>query len=371
MPLRLKGKKKEKSRGFIVHQKIYFILCMSFLILTSCGEKTQTTEETIRTVKTFHISGPEEVAQRSFPGKVDASKKADLAFLVPGKIIEFPVKAGDQVEQGQVIAKLDPKDFEIIVQETKTKAEYEKAQLERKATLVEKQFVSKAEYEAQKTSYDVAVANLETAQQNLIYATLLAPFPGEVSVRYVENYQTIKVNEPIIRLQNRDLIDINVQIPENVAISFNKASNPQISAEFDSAPGTRYPVKVKEVSSKADPETQTYKLTLIMPAPSGLNIFPGMTATVYVSFNLPTETKNGKYMIPISAVFGDEQNNSYVWVLDPLTGSIKKQQVKLGPLENESVSVIEGLSPGMDIVAAGAKFLTEGMKVRALPVQGE
>ncbi len=339
---------------------------MCLLAVTGCTDEKQTKTHEIRPVKVFHISGPEEIVQRSFPGKVDASSKADLAFLVAGKIIEFPVKEGQKIEKGQLVAKLDPKDFEIAVQEAKSKAEYEKAQLERKTTLVEKGFVSKSEFEAQRTASRVADTNLDTAKQNLTYATLVAPFSGEISTRYVDNFQTVKVNEPIVRLQNRDNIDIIVQVPESIAIHYKEGSNTGIEVEFDSAPGKHYSASVKEVSAKADPDTQTYKATLIMPAPEGLNILPGMTATVFVKFQSTTGTNTGQYMIPASAVFADEKNNSYVWVIDPKTNEIFKHPIKIGKLENESIQVTEGLSPGMDIVAAGAKFLMDGEKVRPL-----
>jgi RND family efflux transporter MFP subunit len=349
-----------------VNQKIYLILFICLLSITGCSEEKQPKTHEIRPVKVFHISGPEEVVQRSFPGKVDASSKADLAFLVPGKIIEFPVKEGQKVEKGQLIAKLDPRDFEIAVEEAKSKAEYEKAQLERKTTLVEKGFVSKSEFEAQRTASRVANTNLDTAKQNLAYATLVAPFSGEISTRYVDNFQTVKVNEPIVRLQNRDNIDIIIQVPESLAINYKQESNINVEAEFDSAPGKRFQATVKEVSSKADPDTQTYKAKLTMPAPQGLNILPGMTATVFVKFQSAAGQNTGQYMIPASAIFADEKNNSYVWVIDPKTNEIYKHLIKIGQLENESIQVTEGLSPGMDIVAAGAKFLMDGEKVRPL-----
>lgn len=339
---------------------------MSLLIVTGCGEKEQTKTHEVRPVKVFHIAGPEEVVQRSFPGKVDASSKADLAFLVAGKIIEFPVKEGQKVEKGQLIAKLDPKDFEIALEEAKSKAEFEKAQYERKKTLVEKGFVSKSEFEAQKTASRVADANLDTAKQNLEYATLVAPFAGEISSRYVDNFQTIKVNEPIVRLQNRDNIDIIIQVPESLAINYKKGSNINIEAEFDSASEKRFAATIKEISATADPDTQTYKTTLTLPAPQGLNILPGMTATVFVKFQSVTGTNTGQYVIPASAVFADEKNNSYVWVIDPKTNEIFKHPIKIGKLENDSIEVTEGLSTGMDIVAAGAKFLMDGEKVRPL-----
>ena len=345
---------------------IFFILSLSTLLFTGCKQEEKDQQESTRTAKVFHIEEQQASFNRSFPGKVEASKKADLAFLVEGKIIEFPVKEGDQVKKGQLIAKLDPKDFEIILKETKSKVEFAKIELDRTTQLLKQGFSTQQKYDAEKTRYDTAVANRDTAQQNLEYSELRAPFDGEVAERYVENFQTVRLKEPIVALHNRDSIDIIVQVPESLAIRAKKGKPSKVEVEFDSAPGTRYPVEVKEISSKPNPETQTYKVTLTMIAPKEVNILPGMTATVFLQIKLEDEERKGNYRVPVTAVFSDEQKNSYVWVIDPKTQLIKKQPVTVESIEKESIIVTGGLSPGMDIVAAGAKVLREGMKIRPL-----
>lgn len=340
------------------------IFCLSSLIVTGCKQEKPSQEEATRTVKVFHVSEQEASFQRNLPGKVEASEKADLAFLVAGKIIEFPVKKGDTVKQGQLVAKLDPKDFEIALKEMTSKVELAKVQLDRSAELLRQGFAPQSRYDEDKTKYEVAVTNRDTAQQNFNYSELRAPFEGEIAERYVENYQTVRVKEPIVALHNRDNIDIVVQVPENIAIRAQKGRNPNLEVEFDSAPGTRYPVTLKEISSKPDPETQTYKVTLTMIAPKELNVLPGMTATVFLKIIRSAEESKGQFKVPVTAVFSDEHKKSYVWVIDPATHLIKKQPVTVDAIEKDTVLVTGGLSPGVDIVAAGAKVLREGMKVR-------
>jgi RND family efflux transporter MFP subunit len=343
---------------------LIFSLCA--FLSSGCRQEETNKQEPIRPVKVFNITEPEEFFQRSFPGKVEASEKADLAFLVDGKIIEFPVKKGDRVKQGQMIAKLDPKDFEIALQKATSQVELAKIQLDRSAELLKQGFAPQSRYDKDKTDYDVAVANRDTAQQNFDYSELRAPFDGEVAERYVENYQTVRVKEPVVALHNRDSIDIVIQVPESLAIRAQKGKNSDIVAEFDSALGNRYPVTLKELSSKPDPNTQTYKVTLTMGAPKDLNILPGMTATIFLKLKVSEGDQKGQYKIPVTAVFSDEHKNSYVWVIEPNTDIIKKQPVTVAALEKESAVITSGLSPGMMIIAAGAKVLREGMKVRPL-----
>jgi RND family efflux transporter MFP subunit len=335
-------------------------------MLTGCGQEEEKKPEVIRPVKIFHITTAASGSMRSFPGKVDASEKADLSFRVPGKIIEFPIKEGDKLKKGELIAKLDPKDYQIALDGAKSQAEYAKVQLERYAKQLEEKFISQSKYDQKKTENDVAQSNLDTATKNLEYTQLQAPFDGEIAARYVENFQTVKEKEPIVRLHNRTNIDVTVQIPESVIIKAKGKTNNSMEAEFDSVPGKRYPAQIKEISSQPDPDTQTYKVTLTLPAPEKLNILPGMTATIYVHFNFAEGPNKTVFMVPTSAIFADEKGVSSVWIIDPTTQAVTKRNVKMGQLEGENTPITEGLATGDTIVSAGVKFLREGMKVRPL-----
>jgi RND family efflux transporter MFP subunit len=343
---------------------------MMTLFLTGCGETPLKEKSNIQSVKVFHIEGPEDVAQRSFPGIVEASEKADLSFLVTGQLIELPVKEGEQVKKGQLVARLDPTDYEIAVGEAKSKAELAEVNLDRTRKLLEKQFASQKEYDALKTAADVAEAKLKIAQQNVKYTKLYASFSGEIAKKYVENFQNILAKKPIVRLQNREIIDIKVQIPESFVIRSDRIQKGAFEAEFETAPGSRYKVKVKESSTQANPETQTYSVTFTLPNPKDLNVLPGMTAIIHTKFQLIKGKEDKIFTIPISAVFSDKKGTSYVWVILPSTHTLKKKEVKVSRLSGEGAVVTAGLSPGQDIVAAGAEFVKEGMKVEPFENSG-
>lgn len=329
-----------------------------------CGETPPEEKRSIQLVKVFHVPGAEDVTQRSFPGIVEASEKVDLSFLVPGQIIEFLLKEGEKVQKGQLIARLDPTDYEIAVGEAKSRDEQAQAQLERTTKLLAKQFASQKEYDARKTAADVAQAKLKLAQQNVKYTRLFASFSGEIAKKYVENFQNVLAKKPIVRLQNREIIDIKVQIPENLVIRSNRVQNGVFEAEFETAPGSRYKTEVKEISTQANPETQTYSVTFTLSNPKDLNVLPGMTAIIHARFQLVKSKEEQIFTIPISSVFNDKKGKSYVWVIIPSTHTLKKQEVKISRLTGEGAVVTAGLSSGQDIVAAGAEFVKEGMKVK-------
>lgn len=345
-------------------------LLITTLLLVGCRETPRQKKDIVQLVKVFHIEGPQDAAQRSFPGIVEASQKADLSFLVAGQLIEFPVKEGEQVTEGQLIARLDSTDYEVALGEAKSKAQLAEVNLDRTRKLLEKDFAPQKEYDALKTAADVANANLKLAEQNVKYTKLYASFAGEIAITYVENYQNILAKQPIVKLQNRDAIDIKVQIPEILVIRSDQLQNGVFEAEFETAPDSQYVAKVKEASTQANPETQTYSVTFTLANPKDLNVMPGMTAIIHAKVQFPKDIKEQIYTIPISSVFSDEKGTSYVWVILPSTHTLKKQEVKISRLAGEGAVVTAGLSPGQDIVAAGAEFVKEGMKVKPLEKLG-
>jgi RND family efflux transporter MFP subunit len=137
-------------------------------------------------------------------------------------------------------------------------------------------------------------------------------------------------------------------------------------AEFAAAPGRQFPLTIKEYATRADPRTQTYQVTLQMPRPKGINILPGMTATVHGS--PPVEQKgDDRFVVPAIAVFADEAGTSHVWVVDKDTMKVHKRKVTSGDLTGtDSIRIIDGLRPGEMIAVAGASQLREGMQVRAM-----
>jgi multidrug efflux pump subunit AcrA (membrane-fusion protein) len=96
------------------------------------------------------------------------------------------------------------------------------------------------------------------------------------------------------------------------------------------------------------------------------NVFAGMTADVSL---VERTLRDDIFMVPVSAVFGDETGAKSVWVLDESTMRPEKRDVELGEMSGESVIVANGLNPGETIIIAGAHAVREGKEVR--PVTDE
>ncbi len=346
-----------------------FIIFTSVTLLTSCSREQEApaAREVIRPVKTMVILGPEGTRSRQFPGSVRAADRVDLAFQVHGPLIELPIKQGETVKKGQLLARLDPRDFQSNVNSAEAQFTEANANYERGKELVKDGFISKSEFDKLKARFDVARADRNIAKKALEDTRLRAPFSGVVARRYVDNFQDVRAKQEIMSLQDISTIEIVVDAPERVVAKTGGEVTAKLVALFESAPGRQYELELKEFATEADPKTQTFQYVLTMPQPDNSNILPGMTATVLATRSQAKKASDEPeiYVIPALAVFADEGGRSHVWVVKPETTTVTRRQVTTGDLTGtESIQIVDGLSSGDMIAVAGVTQLREGMKIR-------
>src|SRR5262245_8527129 len=204
---------------------------VSILAFSGCGRQAPSiSPEVVRPVRTMILGVAPESGRRAFPGQAEANEEADLSFRLAGSLIELSANTGDKVKKGQVLAKLDPTDFQVRLRDAEAELSSAEANLEvanglltRTRNLVEKKAGPQVEVDraaAQVESTKANVAALKTkrdiAQSELGYAQLSAPFDGVIAARYVQNFQTVQIKQPILRLLDTSRIKFGVDLPETV-----------------------------------------------------------------------------------------------------------------------------------------------------------
>ncbi|MEM1244171.1 MAG: efflux RND transporter periplasmic adaptor subunit [Pseudomonadota bacterium] len=357
----------------ISKQSTTITILLILISLVACKpDNSQPKAITPKLVKTLVVTDANTSQYRSYPAKVSASQKVNLSFEVPGRLIELPAKEGKEFKKGELLAKLDPRDYQIQVDKELAKYEHARITYERYKILLPSNAVSRAQYDEKRSMALLAKANLEDAEKSLKDTELYAPFSGIVAKRYVENYQYVQARQKILSLQDISDIEIIINIPEQdisraddiESLSEGKKTGQVVGvATFPALPGREFPVRVKEVKTEADINTQTYQVTLIMPLPEKSIILPGMTAAVKIKFGKSKETS---FNIPIEAVSTDAQGKQFVWLVDPKTSRVKKQMIELGQATGNTVVVEKGLENGDRIVVAGVAYLEPNMAVKVL-----
>lgn len=350
-------------------QKLSFVtfILASLVFISSCEEPAQTYAASSRPVKTIVISDEMTGDTRTFPAVVDAIQKADISFRVNGKVQKVLVKEGDQVKKGQVLAELDPVDFNIQLKDRKASYDTAKANYDRAKVLVEKGAISRVDHDDIRARYHTAKANLSAAEQDLLYTKLKANFDGYIAKRHVEKFEEVILSQTVFSLEDVSALKIKIDVPENLMILIIKSNGKKrgLYAVFDNISNQQFPLTFMESSTKADPNTKTFKVTLKMDAAEDYNILPGMTATAYAEM-FPNETQSKTIAaVPISAVISDSEKQATVWVVNEESMTVNPKKVTPGIMIG-NIMQVDGLSPGDRVVIAGAPFLRNDMKVTLL-----
>ncbi|QDU32646.1 Toluene efflux pump periplasmic linker protein TtgD precursor [Poriferisphaera corsica] len=320
----------------------------------------------IRPAKLLTIGTPTAANTLIFPGRVKAGQTVELAFQVPGQIVELPVKQGDELKQGDLIAKLDSRDYINNLQKANADLTEKQTKLSMIQQLVTRKAATQNELIDATAAFNIAQAQVDIEQKALDDTTLTAPFAGLIAKTYIDNFQNIQAKEPIVSLQDVNEVEIIVDIPEAIVAQSQRdeEKKPDFEATFDFLPDRTFPLTIKEYQSEANAVTQTYELTLTMPAPTDILLLPGMTTTVHVTpiVNINDQPALG-YAVPSSAVF-QQNNQSYVWLVNPDTNAVSKQPVTVAKLSAGSAIITDGLTTNQTIVTSGVSQLHDNETVR-------
>ena len=339
------------------------------LLLASCGGKEEAPEEApvARPVKVMTVGGSVG-GEFTFPGRVAAGQQVDLSFRVGGPLVEFPVQEGQAIQKGQIVAKVDPRDFRIRVESAQARFDRAEADIERLSALYEKDAASKAQLDQSRATRDVAKATLDDAEADLADTQLRAPFSANVGEIFVENFQEVQPKQPILSLVGLDTVEIQVDLPESVMarVRVQERSDGEVFARFGVAPDRKFPLELTEIATQADPRTQTYRATLVMPQPEGINILPGMTAEVVGSKQDNRDTQSS-IVVPSVAVAGGDSGSAFVWVVDDETMTVHRREVTTGDLVGaDQIRITDGIESGETIAVSAVSRLGEGMAIRKM-----
>ncbi len=347
------------------------LLISTIIILSGCGAEEQAeSAPAVRPVKLFVVEGTGSDALRRFPGVISASQRAELSFKVGGTMQEILVKEGDNAKRGQVLARLDQTDFKTRTRDRQATFDNADKNYQRGKELVDKGAISQLNFDQLEANYRTSLAALELAKQELAYTELKAPFTGSIGQRDVENFEEIKSNQPIFHLQNVNQLDVAIDLPENLVRSLQKdekdrsekAALAKAYASFEGRAQEQFSLVFKEVVTRADSQTQTFRMTFTMPQPDKFRVLPGMTASVYLDLSSLINPDTARW-VPITAVVADSELESRIWVLDSESMTVSAQPVTVGRLSGRNIEVSGGLKGGEEIVSVGAAYLSEGMRV--------
>ena len=342
-------------------------------MLSACSKK-EPLPEPVRAVKLVTVGeGAIETAQE-YSGDVRAKVESRLGFRVAGKITKREVELGQHVKAGQVLARLDARDYQLSADAARaqlssatTQRDLADANARRFRTLRAQNFISAAEMERYEANLKAAQASLDQAKAQLSsqsnqenYTQLLADADGVVTSVDAEPGQVVSAGTPVVRIALDGARDAVFNVPEDRRSAIKPGQAVKVRPWSDES--RLIDAQVREVAASADAATRTY---LVKAALQGTDL-PALGSTVQV---MPAGMGAGKEAVgaqviklPTSALRQDGQTTT-VWVLDKASMTVRPQPIQMATADGNDVVVASGLTPGMLVVSAGVHVLSPGQKV--------
>ncbi|MEW4526670.1 MAG: efflux RND transporter periplasmic adaptor subunit [Maioricimonas sp. JB045] len=397
------------------------------LMLAGCDEPVSRAEP-VRPIRAVRVGDLSAVHGREFSGRAEAKTEVDLSFQVSGPLITLPVDVGSKVKAGDVIAAIDPRDYQAALDRDRGNLERARANLaamvagarpeeieQLKAAVSEAQATYEealSDFERQKAllaqdattqqDYDISVARRERnsaqlkAAKEALNIGLTGARPEDLEAKRSE----IRALEAAVATSQNQLDYAVLTAPFDGEVAARYVDNfqtvqakqpivrlldvaaievtvqipetivslvpmvKQVICRFDALPDREFVGHVTKIGSEASQTTRTYPVTVEIEQPEDVRILPGMAATVRNKPDEAADEADGELVIPPAAVFADTEQQSYVWVVDEGSGTVARKPVTTGELTPVGLAVTEGLERGEWVVTAGVNSLREGQQVR-------
>ena len=292
----------------------------------------------------------------SLPAEVEPFEDLWVKAEVKGQVVSIPAKEGRLVKKGQLLVKLDDRDYRSRLARIGANYRLARQDFERMAALVEKNIAAESKLDEIEARLEDLTAQRNEAQRSLDRTSITAPISGRLNEIKAKKGDLLDVNQQVAQILQFKKVKVMVGVPESdVAAVFDLNEAEVIIEALENRK-----VKGRKIFLSRQPRTlaRLYDLELMVPNPDG-RILPGMFGQV----ELVKRVFDQALAVPLYAVItrGDER---FVYV--EKDGQAEKRLIKLGVLVGWQIHVEAGLSPGERVIVVGHRFLDDGQAVKVI-----
>lgn len=339
------------------------------LLLAGCGEEAEVAAPPVRPVRVATVEQVPVRAVVTMTGRIEAEDQAAIGFRIPGRLLARPVAIGDIIQDGQVIAELEPQNEQNALRSARADLNAARGRLtqaqnhyDRQAHLFARNLVSRADLEAAQQAraaaqavVEAAEAQVRTAEDRLGFTVLKADAPGTVTQVGAEPGEFVSAGQMVARVARRDGRDAVFDIPVTLLDDISQDVPLVVRLATDETVSTVG--RVREVAPQAEAVTRTFRVRVGLKDPP-----PSFRLGSAVVGSLK-EDISGLLQIPTTALVGPGPTYS-VWLVDPNAMTVSLRQVVVERSEPAVTFISSGLQAGDIVVSAGTNTLSEGQGVR-------
>ena len=292
----------------------------------------------------------------NLPGMVEPWENLNILAEVRGMVAEVLVEEGDHVNQGDLIARLDPSDYENTRNSVKAAYNLALTNLKRLSGLHNQEIIAQSEYDSIKAEVEALEADLAIAELQLKRCYIRSSISGIVNELPAKKGLYLAVGDPVATVLDIERVKVIIGIPETDVDAVRKIDRFEVVIEAlnnKKITGAKNFLAVAPAS-----QAQVYRLELEVANKSG-DILPGMFARVEIIKDEFPEA----LAIPLYAVISRD-NKHFIFLEED--GVAKLQDVKLGILDGWQIQITEGLAPGQRVVVVGQRSVDADQKLNVV-----
>jgi RND family efflux transporter MFP subunit len=367
-----------------MHRQILRVVIGAILVigLPGCSEKKQgASEQPVRGLRAYKVAAMAESRVRRFPSVLQPADVSSLSFEIGGQLKAITLTVGQKVQLGDVLAEIDPRSLQTQVDQAGAGVQQAQAQLDnaeadfqRKDELLKRGVTTQAVFDqsratllSSRAQLDQARRQLDLANHNLERSRLLAPFAGTIARVEIKSFAQVAAGQPIATLYSDARFEMSFLAPSPTFQSLTVGQ--VVDVKIADMPKVLLKGEIKELGSKAE-QVSAFPVVIRLD-----NSVPGLNAgmSVEVRIEEPLIGGGSGFLVPLSVLVPDGgkvlQNTGTVFRYDEASSTVRKLTVTVGGVRDNRLAVTEGIAAGDILASAGVSYLSDGQKVKLLPLE--
>lgn len=357
-----------------VRQPRVFLLLLAAAGSSACAETAPAaTEAPPPPVHVITIESEPITPSSSATAEILANRESRLRSETAGRVVDVRVEAGDRVEQGEILLRLDvgrpasaAQAANAALAQTDARLNQAQRELARTKKLVKagglpEQKLDDAEDAVRLASAarDAARAEASLARRGLTDAVVRAPFGGTIVERNVEIGEYLAPGSPLLTLADTSLLKARVLLDPREAIDVAVGASAEVSVY--ARPGEAFQGRVVRVGDVIDPRTRRLPVEIELDDHDG-RLRPGLVAKFVVLTGAPKMS----IRVPLDGVF-ERFGSHHVYVIEDQIA--KRRVIELGSVRAGFAEVVDGVEAGETVVVKGVTRVVDGSKVQVIPIE--
>lgn len=338
-----------------------FSICL--LTLLGCKSKPETTnnQEEIIPVKTMDLQSSSAQQAIHTSGKFSTDNETILSFKNGGIVRRLLVKEGDFVQQGQLLAVVDPTEVKAMAQQADISLEKAQRDYQRTKKLYLDSVATLEQLQNAETALKIAHQQKVGPQFNQSNSELRATQSGYVLKKYINEGQVVAPGTPILQINGTTIGNWILE----AGISDAQWSQIKVGDDADIVTDAQPDKVLKAFVSKKteglDPNSGTFIIQIKVKDAKDFKLASGLfgKATIW------PKVTNGIWKIPVAALMDGDNSNGFVFVTND-NKTAKKVAVTVQGIANDSVTITQGLENAHLLITEGNAYLNEGSTIKII-----